>query len=57
MFWDSLKLFFLMLKYVCPMNRFNSLKHMQHFNAGNSKKVEKRKKIFSFQLYEKGAKL
>ena len=54
-----------MLKYVCLMNIFNSLKHMQHFNADNFKKKKKRKKkiekqkrkTFSFQLYKKGAKL
>ena len=49
-----------MLKYVCLMNIFNSLKHTQHFHADNfkkKKKIEKQKKTFSFQLYKKGAKL
>ena len=52
-----------MLKYVCLLNIFNSLKHTQHFNADNLKKKKKKKiernkkKTFSFQLYKKGAKL
>ena len=52
-----------MLKYVCLMNIFNSLKHTQHFHADNfkkkkkKKKIEKQKKKFSFQIYKKGAKL
>ena len=33
-----------MLKYVCLMNIFNSLKHMQHFNADNFKKKKKKEK-------------
>ena len=44
--------FFLMLKYVGPMNRFNNLKHMQPFDAENSNKRKTRRKTFSFQLFE-----
>ena len=38
-----------------PMKRFNSLKHLQHFDAHNSNQKRKRKKenkkIFNLQLF------
>ena len=49
-----------MLKYVCLMNIFNSLKHTQHFHADNFKKKKKNretKKNILFSTLQKRCKI